>query len=110
MLMTPFPRPEARYPHRIVIVEKRKVRLMIRRAGMPMASISSPAENRDRSGPGMTRKITVAARAKAMPVLVRIFFRDRILSALPAPRLKPAIGMAACPRPFMGIIRKFWSL
>ena len=44
ILMIPFPSPEAKYPHRIVIAAITKDMEMIRSAGIPRVSISWLAE------------------------------------------------------------------
>ena len=72
ILMIPFPSPEEKYPHRIVIAESTKETEMIRSAGIPSVSISGLAENSCSNFPGKHRKITVPHRVITAPVGSRI--------------------------------------
>ena len=73
ILMMPFPRPEAKYPHRIVIAVRTKETEMIRSAGIPRVSISWLAENNCSNCPGKHQNITVPHKAIIAPVGSKMF-------------------------------------
>ena len=73
ILMIPFPSPEAKYPHRIVIAAITKDTEMIRSAGIPRVSISWLAENNCSNCPGKHQNITVPHKAMTAPVGSKTF-------------------------------------
>ncbi len=73
ILMMPFPRPEAKYPHRIVIAAITKETEMIRSAGIPRVSISWLAENNCNNCPEKHQNMTVPHKAIIAPVGSKTF-------------------------------------
>ena len=68
ILITPFPRPEAKYPHRIVVDASAKDTEMILSAGTPKPIMAELAENSWSSWVGKIQNSTVPQRAMVMPV------------------------------------------
>ena len=73
ILMTPFPSPEAKYPHRIVSAAITKETEIILSAGIPRVSISWLAENSCSNGPGKHQNITVPHKEMIAPVGSKTF-------------------------------------
>lgn len=73
ILTIPLPSPEAKYPHRIVIVANTKEIEIILSAGIPIISISELAENRLSSCLGKIQNNIVPNKAITAPVGSKVF-------------------------------------
>lgn len=73
MLIMPFPRPEEKYPQRIVIADITKEMEIILSAGTPRVSISELAENSCSNCPGKHQNMTVPHKVMITPVGSKIF-------------------------------------